>query len=497
MAWIEAVGLLLLGFYWTAAAALAAFGTYYLVVVVLRALLPSHLVLLKRAEPLFVTIQIPLRNERYVVERVLGAVAALEWPRDRLEVQVLDDSDDDTTVIAKAAVARIQREGVDAQLLRRPEPVGYKAGALNAGLRQARGDAVAIFDADFVPPPEFLAATVPFLAPTNVACVQTRWGYLNESYSWLTRSLAVALDAHFAIEQEVRRHHRLLMSFNATACVWKRSALDALGGWPTGTLTEDLDLTLRALARGLRFEYLETPRVPCEIPVEVLGFARQQGRWARGGAQNLRLHGDSILRSPQLRYHQRADSFFHLAHYAFQPLLFLLFLSSLGILFAGRDPHTPATAAFATLAAAGPLLLLIDGQRRTHPRTWPFRLWRLLPLTLFGLGTCFRTTITFLGGLVGRPAEFVRTPKYSITGQRGRWRGSAYVPRPDLITWAEGLLGMGGGASAFWAYSSGRIPLAVSLALFALSFAWVFAHSMAEHRPALPRRTIAEQNSVK
>lgn len=470
----------LLGGFWVFSILLAAFGLYYLVIVALRIGQPGPRRPSRAAQLPFVTVQIPIRNERYVVERVLDAVAKFSWPRDRLEVQVLDDSDDETRQIASQKVRWLREAGLDVTYLRRPDRLGHKAGALNYGLRTARGSLIAIFDADFVPPPDFLASAVPLLDTPKVACVQTRWAHLNERTSWLTRSIALALDAHFAIEQAVRARYGLLMSFNATSCVWKHASLEAAGGWPEETLTEDLDLSLRTLARGETMVYLDSVLVPCEVPGEMLGFARQQARWAQGGAQNLRLHAKAITRSPALNGWIKTDAFFHLLHYAFQPLLLGLFLCGVGFAFTGLQPHPPTSLALAAVAMTGPFALLADGQRRNRVRYWPLRLPWVGVLTIIGIGVCLRVSVAYLRGLAGSPSEFVRTPKYALQGQTGSWQRSAYVPRPDLVTLVEGGLACLAAWAGWVALESGQIGLALSLTTFALGFGTVSGLSILE-----------------
>ena len=396
-------------------------------------------------------------------------------------MQVLDDSTDITGDLADDGVRRLRLRGIRSDVLRREAPDGFKAGALNMGLARATGDVVAIFDADFVPPPDFLNRIMPMLEAEEVACVQTRWSYLNEASSWLTRSLAIALDAHFLIEQEVRSHYGLLLSFNATACVWKRTSLAGLGGWPTETVTEDLDLSIRALTTGRRIRYVDTPAVPCEVPTEVLGFANQQARWARGGAQNLRLHASTLVRA-RMGDWDRVDTAFHLAHYGFQVLVVLLFLSTVGAIVLGRALDPAYAMAFAVVATLGPFLLLVDGQRRSHPKTFVWRMWRLLPLTMVGVGISLRVAGAFLSGLVSRRFTFDRTPKYGIVGRDSNWRASAYVPRADVFTAFEGLCALLALTAAALGFVQERFGLAASLAAFGVSYAWVFLHSVFERR---------------
>lgn len=243
-----------------------------------------------------VTVQLPLYNEQAVAERLIDAVCQLDYPRARLEVQVLDDSDDDSVAISASTVARWQARGVDVLHCRRPDRAGFKAGALAWGLERAKGELIAIFDADFVPHPDFLQKTVPAFSDADVGMVQARWGHLNRRANWLTAAQAVFLDAHFSIEHRVRSLSGRFFNFNGTAGVWRRHAIEVAGGWDAATLTEDLDLSFRAQLAGARFSYLDDVEVPAELPADVSAFKGQQHRWSgsqrrRGASVALRRWG--------------------------------------------------------------------------------------------------------------------------------------------------------------------------------------------------------------
>ncbi|HET7787751.1 MAG TPA: cellulose synthase family protein, partial [Myxococcales bacterium] len=235
-----------------------------------------------------VTIQLPVFNEMYVVERLIDAVARIEYPRDRLDIQVLDDSTDETQGIARAHVERLQREGVDIAYLHRDHRDGYKAGALQEGLKTARGELVAVFDADFVPAPDFLLRSVHFFTDEKIGMVQVRWDHLNRDCSHLTQAQAIFLDGHFVIEHTARNRSGRFFNFNGTAGVWRRAAIESAGGWQHDTLTEDLDLSYRAQLAGWRFVYLPHVVSPAEVPVEMNAFKSQQHRWAKGSIQTAR-----------------------------------------------------------------------------------------------------------------------------------------------------------------------------------------------------------------
>jgi hypothetical protein len=244
-----------------------------------------------------VTVQLPVYQERHVVERLIDAAAAFDWPRERLQIQVLDDSNDETTALAGARVEHYRRQGLDIQLVRRPDRKGYKAGALAVGMTRAWGEFIAIFDADFVPPPDFLRRTIPpFLSQPALGLVQARWAHLNADYSLLTRAQSLALDGHFVVEQTARNRSGLLMNFNGTAGVWRRACIEASGGWSGDTISEDLDLSYRAQLGGWDCLYLPQVCAPAELPPQLAAFKRQQFRWAKGSIQCLRKLWRPILR---------------------------------------------------------------------------------------------------------------------------------------------------------------------------------------------------------
>src|ERR671930_1944350 len=258
-----------------------------------------------------VTVQLPLYNERYVARRVLEAVGRLDYPRDRLEIQVLDDSTDDTRVIVAEAASQLRARGLTVVHLHRRERTGFKAGALAAGLKEARGEFLAIFDADAVPEPDFLRKTIPHFTEAWLAVVQTRWGHLNREFSLLTVAQALGIDGHFAVEQSARFWGNLLLNFNGTAGVWRKAAIEDAGGWTHDTLTEDLDLSYRAQLRGWRIVYVSNLIAPAEVPVEMNAFKSQQHRWAKGSIQTARKLLPEIVKAP-LPLWTKYQAFVHL-----------------------------------------------------------------------------------------------------------------------------------------------------------------------------------------
>src|SRR6266700_7135944 len=258
-----------------------------------------------------VTVQLPIYNERYVVERLVEAVCRMDYPRDRLEIQVLDDSTDDTSAILRARIAALCREGFLIEHLRRTNRTGYKAGALATGLARARGEFLAIFDADFVPPVDFLKKTLPHFHDPAIGMVQTRWGHLNENYSLLTWIQSIFLDGHFLIEHTARNRSGAFFNFNGTAGIWRREAITSSGGWQHDTLTEDLDLSYRAQMNGWRFMYLPEVVCPAELPVDINAFKTQQNRWTMGAIQTAKKMLPTIWRAP-LSLKVKIEATFHL-----------------------------------------------------------------------------------------------------------------------------------------------------------------------------------------
>ncbi|MEO8681963.1 MAG: cellulose synthase family protein, partial [Vicinamibacterales bacterium] len=270
-----------------------------------------------------VTIQLPLYNEMYVVDRLVDAVCAIDYPRELLEIQVLDDSTDETTQIAELAVRRHAMRGVDIKCIHREDRTGYKAGALEAGLKVCRGEFVAIFDADFIPKPDFLMKSVHYFSNPKVAMVQARWGHINEDYSLLTKIQSVLLDAHFVLEHGSRNRGGCFFNFNGTAGIWRAAAIADGGGWQHDTLTEDLDLSYRTQLRGWQFVFLQDHVAPAELPVEMNAFKSQQHRWAKGSIQTFLKLMPRILRSDQ-PFHVKAEAFFHLSANFNYPLMCVL-----------------------------------------------------------------------------------------------------------------------------------------------------------------------------
>ncbi|MGH9790836.1 MAG: cellulose synthase family protein [Candidatus Acidiferrales bacterium] len=364
-----------------------------------------------------VTIQLPIFNERYVIERLIDSVAQIDYPRDRMQVQVLDDSTDQTRAVARGVVERYQALGFPISYHHRKNRDGYKAGALGEGMKSATGEFITIFDADFQPPPDFLKRTIPYFTDANTGMVQTRWTYVNREYSVLTQVEGILLDGHFVIEHGGRSRRGAFFNFNGTAGIWRRRAIEDAGGWEHDTLTEDTDLSYRAQMRGWRFVYASDIECPSELPVEMNAFKAQQARWAKGLIQVAKKILPRLLRSNQ-PLHVKIEGVFHLTANISYPLMILLSTLLLPAMIVRFYQGW-----FQMLLIDLPLFLAstcsissfyLVAQRELYPRTWT-RTFLYLPFVMAcGIGLAVRNSVAVLEALFGKPSEFVRTPKYAV-----------------------------------------------------------------------------------
>ena len=363
-----------------------------------------------------ITVQLPIYNERWVAGRAIDALAQLEWPAERLQIQILDDSDDDTQNIVDAHVARWQESGLDMETIRRSDRAGYKAGALAHAMPSVTGEFIAIFDADFLPGPETLKQLLPCFEP-GIAAVQARWAHLNADDSALTRAQAMALDGHFMIEQSTHSRLGLFMNFNGTAGIWRREAIEAAGGWQADTLTEDFDLSYRAQLAGWRLRMCPEITVPAELPAEIRAFQRQQKRWAKGSIQVLLKLGRSLFLAPTPWY-RRALAIATLSAYLVQPIMLLLLLAAPLLL--NPERQLPAFLGLLIVAPLGPPLLYTATRSALGPEDRAWSLWRDYPyLALLTIGLSWRCSLAVLEALTGRPSAFLRTPKRGFAVDSG------------------------------------------------------------------------------
>lgn len=361
-----------------------------------------------------VLVQIPLYNERFVAFRIIQAVCALDWPRDRLEIQVLDDSTDETKTVVDREVALQRARGLNIQVIRRKERIGFKAGALAYGMEFSDAPFIAIFDADFIPPRDFLMRTMPCFNDDGIGFVQARWGFLNENNSWFTRIQAVLLAAHFGVEQFLRYHRGLFMNFNGTAGVWRRSAIESAGGWSSDTVTEDLELSFRAYLAGWRTVYLDSLEVPSELPVTVQALKNQQKRWAKGSIQTAKKLLIPIWRS-SCRLEQKIEATMHLlgnCGWILGAVIFLTLYPAL-ILRTEIGPYQMLRLEIPLFLCATVFLLLYFylHERLGRKRGLFSTLWVFFLLPAFGMGLAPSVTMGVLEGLNGFGGVFVRTPK--------------------------------------------------------------------------------------
>jgi cellulose synthase/poly-beta-1,6-N-acetylglucosamine synthase-like glycosyltransferase len=404
-----------------------------------------------------VTVQLPLYNEMYVVDRLVDSVCRIRYPKDLLEIQVLDDSVDETQEIAKAAVERYREEGFDIHYIHRDDRHGYKAGALDFGLRQARGEFVLIFDADFVAPPDILEKSLGHFDDPRIGMVQVRWGHINRDYSLLTQVQSVLLDGHFILEHGGRNRSGRFFNFNGTGGVWRREAIANAGGWQHDTLTEDLDLSYRAQMKGWRFVFLQDVVSPAEIPVEMNAFKSQQHRWAKGSIQTCKKLLPKILAS-DLPLAIKVESAFHLtANFAY-PLMIVLSILMFPAMVIRYNMGW-----YEMLIVDVPLFIgatmsvcsfYLMSQREIFGDQWRARLKYLPAVLSVGIGLSVNNAKAVIEALLGMESEFTRTPKYRVEGAGDEWKQKRYKGTLNFVPFAEVLLGFYFGVMAVYAISN-------------------------------------------
>jgi len=430
-----------------------------------------------------VTVQLPLYNEQYVAKRLINAVSQLDYPREQLWIQVLDDSTDGTAQIVARQVETLREQGCQIEHVRRVDRVGFKAGALAYGLTLLHTDYVAIFDADFVPPSDFLLQTIPHLVDNpQIGVVQTRWGHLNADDNWLTRAQKLSIDTHFVVEQTARNRSGWLIPFNGTGGVWRRACIDDAQGWSADTLTEDLDLSYRAQMRGWQSLFLPDIEVPGEIPPQLAAYKQQQSRWAMGNTQCLLKLAKPILRT-QLSLSQKIMAIQHLCQYLPHPLMLLLLLLTPPLLLANALVDLPL-APLGILGLAPPLMYVV-GQMRLHDN-WLSQLKAFPALLFIGTGISLSNTLAVIGAFTGAKVEFRRTPKFVQD-----WSRNQYALQADLTSLLEIGLVLYALWGAWLAWHTQR-ELVIYLLIYAVSFATVSLWTLLE---AWKIRRIATQSN--
>jgi len=396
----------------------------------------------------YVTIQLPIYNEAYVVERLLENIALMDYPLDRLEIQVLDDSTDESVEKTALHIEALRKKGLDIVHVRRSNRSGYKAGALKEGLAIAKGSLIAIFDADFLPQKDWLLRTVPHFGSEEIGVVQTRWGHLNRNYSILTRIQAFALDAHFTLEQVGRNAQGHFINFNGTAGIWRKTCIEDAGNWEGDTLTEDLDLSYRAQLKNWKFKYLEEVETPAELPVVISAARSQQFRWNKGGAENFRKSVGKVLRAPHLSGKTKFHGVMHLLNSSMFLCVFTVAVLSIPMMYIKSIfPELAWVFEVTSFFIVSTIILFIcywftykntQGKGIEH-----FLQYIGLFFTFFSvaLGFSLHNSLAVLEGHRGKRSEFVRTPKFNINSIKDSWKGNQYLSKkisPNVIL--EGLL---------------------------------------------------------
>lgn len=396
----------------------------------------------------YVTIQLPVYNEKYVINRLLDRIAELDYPKDRLEIQILDDSDDETCVVIDQWLED-NTSDLEIRLIRRKERNGFKAGALKEGLKTAKGEFIAIFDADFLPKPEFLKQTIPFFKDSKIGVVQTRWDYLNRDYSLITSLQTLALDAHFTIEQTARNQYHHFINFNGTGGVWRKECILEGGNWSSDTLTEDLDLSYRSQFKGWKFKYIEELECPSELPVNIFALKKQQFRWNKGGAQNFRKHFLNIVRNPKMSFSDRLHGFFHLMNSSVYIFVLFALVASFPVAMITREyPEYRTYFHFSWIFLMVNFLLMYVywiGYSRIHKINGRHFLLFLPKFFLFlflSFGLTIHNTFAVIEGWLGIQSAFIRTPKFNLKHDE-TWEDNTYVKAEiGLIEYLELFFGL-------------------------------------------------------
>jgi cellulose synthase/poly-beta-1,6-N-acetylglucosamine synthase-like glycosyltransferase len=427
-----------------------------------------------------VTVQLPVYNERYVVERLIEAVCNLDYPHDRLHIQLLDDSNETSAAFNEELVARRKAQGVAIDRIHRPDRQGYKAGALQNGLQNAAGDFIAIFDADFLPSPDFLLQTIPFLlADSRIGCVQARWGHLNAESCWLARAMSSGIDAHFLIEQAERSSHNLFLNFSGSAGVWRKACIQTSGGWQGDTLTEDLDLSYRAQLSGWKIRYLPGVLVPAELPVHISVLKEQQFRWAKGSTQ-VAMKLLSSLWNSHFPLATKLEGTIHLTNYTVYPFILFNLLLTFPLLYT-KNPALWFSPLFIG-AVVGPICMNLAAMLE-QGRPWHQCLSRLGIMLLLGVGFSVTNSRAILEAAAGRPNSFIRTPKFNLIGRENTTHAIDKPLPHNLTRWIELTLSILAFSLLIYGLSSGAWGLALWLLLYALGYGYITVLGFIETNP--------------
>ncbi|MDA9555092.1 glycosyltransferase [Pelobium sp.] len=416
-----------------------------------------------------VTVQLPLYNELYVVERLINSICDLNYPKSKLEIQVLDDSDDDSLVLTQQIVVQKKSLGFDIVHIKREKNTGFKAGALQYGLNLAKGEFIAIFDADFLPEKDFLMQLIPYFNQENIGMVQSRWGHLNKDYSLLTKLQGFGLDGHFSIEQTGRNAANLFMNFNGTAGIWRKSCIDDAGGWQHDTLTEDLDLSYRAQLKGWQFKYVEDVATPAELPVELNAFRSQQHRWTKGAIETSKKMVKEIWKA-DVGLKKKIFGTLHLMNSYVFIFVFLTSILSIPVLFIKNQSQIhPLYFQLLSIFLLGFVVvtlfyLIASFSKKENLSTFA----KLFPLFLsVSMALSFHNSIAVLEGLFGFKSDFIRTPKFNITNAKQGFANNVYVkhglPKAFYVELLLCLYFLSGLVFAFYVKDFGLFPFHLML----------------------------------
>ena len=431
-----------------------------------------------------ITIQLPIYNEKYVAKRLVDAVCNMDYPREKMRIMVLDDSDDDTVELLGGAVNDYKKQGFNIEHVRRGTRKGYKAGALKYAMQTTNTELVAIFDADFIPPTWFLKKAIPHFSKPNIGLVQCRWGHVNENYSAITQAQALSLDFHFLIEQKAKSNSHLFMNFNGTAGIWKRDCIEDAGGWHTATLVEDLDLSYRAQMKGWKCVFLPNIVVDAELPVQMNAAKRQQFRWAKGSIQcAVKLLTDIAVKR-KVAIETKVQAFIQLTRHIVYPLMLVQFLA-LPILLSSQVnlyviSFLPALT-IATYLAMGPgaYIMIIQSM---YNKSWKSKAKILPALLVYNAGMSVNNTVAVFDAILGKKNEFLRTPKYGVLKNKDDWKTNAYNLPFSQVTLLEIFFGIYGIMGIFVAIFSSNPVFVPIIGLQAVGFFYIAYMSLSHTR---------------
>ena len=438
------------------------------------------------SETPFVTIQLPLYNELYVVERLLKNIAKIDYPREKLEIQVLDDSTDESVAKIKSLVNQLQTTDLDIQHITRKDRSGFKAGALKEGLKIAKGEFIAIFDSDFLPKKDWLLQTVPYFKDPEIGVVQTRWGHINRDYSLLTKIQAFALDFHFILEQTGRNFGRHFINFNGTAGIWRKECILDAGNWSGDTLTEDLDLSYRAQLKHWKFKYLEDVETPAELPVAISAARSQQFRWNKGAAENFKKNFKKLLKDKTVPFGTKFHAFFHLLNSSMFLIILVLAVLSIPVLFIkNNNPQFGwyfNLVAFFLVSTVIFFLCYYAAYAKIHGKSFKsFLKFIGMFFTFFSvaMGFSVHNSLAVLEGHLGKKSAFIRTPKFNVSSLNDSWKKNIYIQQKfSLSIGVEFALWLYFGFGLYSAFMLNDFSLAIFHLMLFIGFGFVVFRSV-------------------